>query len=231
MKEKVGILITTFNDYKEFSEMVIQLSECDDVFQENVVVVDGSTQDEQKELIKEACATLGFRVLSWCKHLTQALNVGTLTLIGKKHNCDYVLWVHTDMRFDQHKDWITNLVNFAKENPNVGKCAPRNYNLENADAPDSPGNTCPTLLKKEIIEAVFDKYGELYDENYYGACCWDDDDLNRKIYSVHKEVWITGKSRVWHKGMGTRGNFERGEWEAHNALYHFKKWGENKMFV
>ena len=231
MNKKVGIVITTFNDCEEFSKMFLELVECDGVDLQNVVVVDGSTDEQEKENIKQACKDAGIRLLGWRKHLTQALNTGSLALIGKEYNCDYVLWVHNDMRFKDHKDWIVNLVQFAEESPHVGKCAPRNWNLENADAPDSPGNTCPTLLKQEVIEKIFDKYGELYDENYWGACCWDDDDLNRKVYSVHKEVWITGKSRVWHKGMGTRGNFVRSEWEAHNAMHHFKKWGENKMVV
>lgn len=225
----VGIIITTFNDCNEFVEMFSSLSNCTGFNSENIVVIDGSNDDNKTNIIK-ACEVINIKYLDYREHLTQALNLGTTYLVNEK-KVDYVLWLHTDMRFERQANWIEALVGFMKDNPKVGKCSPRNWNLENIDAPDSPGNQCPTMITKEVVDLMLDKYGELYDENYWGACCWDDDDFNRKIYGVGKEVWITNRAIVWHKGMGTRGMFKRYQWELHNTQYHISKWGEAKMYV
>ena len=224
---KTGIIITTLNDYEELVTMFASLRGSIGINECPIVLIDGLMEGVRPFNLEAFCKNNAIEFLGVTANLTTALNKGTFKLMERQ--CEYILWVHTDMVFD-NQQWIEQLVKYMDETPKTGKATPRNWNLDNCDK-DRPGNGCPTIIRREVVDKVVKKYGEFYDENYLGACCWDDDDINRKIVALEYDIIVTPRSTVWHKGMGTRGRIPRKEWEVKNTIYHHKKWKSNGMIV
>lgn len=225
---KTGIILTTLNDYEELVKMFATLRGCKNIQECPIVLIDGILEGIRPFNLEVFCKNNGITYLGTAGNLTTALNMGTFKLCNEL-DCTYVLWVHTDMIFDNPL-WIEQLVQYMDETPKTGKATPRNWNLDNCTK-DRPGNGCPTIIRKEVVDKVVEKYGEFYDENYLGACCWDDDDINRKIVALGYDIIVTPRSTVWHKGMGTRGRIPRKEWEFKNTAYHQNKWKTRGMIV
>lgn len=216
-----------------------------------VVVIDAGATDGSKEYMMER----GYPVIGPAKGLCEALNTGINYFLGDFVEADgdcwfqdarwhSIIWVHPDMRFESQPDWWLRLMTFLDDHPDVWKVGPNSYNLE-GEPDDRPGNTCPWAMPVEAFKALakdanrsypgdptYRMRGQFFDENYQRCHNYDDWDLNRRIVDLGKKVWITKQSKVWHKGMGSRGTYQdTGGWGQQNAGLYVKKWATNKSPV
>lgn len=221
-KFKYGILLTTFNDFDMSKVMHETLEPC--IIKANeyfgnghcMVTVDAGSSDESIDFWKQHGHVIhkdnSNREL---KHLSVALNSGIDYLID--NDCNYLIWVHADMKFDEDEKWIIKLINKIDKHPDIGKIHPECFrNGQKLKFGDRPGNSCPWVIKKDVFLMIDERrkqtgirtrpigLREYFFERFIGIGGREDWDLNNNILDLGFKVMITSDTIIWHKGMGTR---------------------------
>lgn len=228
---KYGFVLTTYNDAEAAVEMFETLSKSippdADV---ELCIVDGGSTPKQLEKI---ASIQGWDVIhpKKCEHLSDALNAGIETILGQ--GCEYVYWIHTDMRFNTDFNWAEKLIwCYDYLWPLFGKLGPGTRNIDGS-CPSQPlrgGNQCPVLFKRKVLEDLKEKFGYYYCPDYIKCFGREDWCNNQQLLQLGYGFGICSLTDVWHQGMGTRKNYNDVNMEAtKNADVYYKMfgtWGE-----
>ena len=231
-----GFVLTTYNDsdqaVKAYKSLVETLPNNEAY---KIVVVDGgSTKDHLKVLSSEIGAVLGPY-----PDLSQALNVGFYQLLGYQEDniknfiengpsvgsTDYLFWIHTDCRFHDY-NWMNKLIWAYKYCwPCIGRLGPATRNIDQS-TPDHAlrgGNQCPLMFSKEVIHAILEKHGRLYDTRYRRIGGYEDWHNGRELLDLGYGFAIFSLCDVWHQGAGIRFLRDTREDQVYNANQYFDK--------
>ena len=261
----VGYLLTTCNDVDNAKEMWPS-------FKESIpagsiwafVAIDGLSTDGSVEWWQQQGIAithselmppeslkdfLGGRLPSDLRHLSIALNVGIKQL--KERNCQYVAWLHTDMKFPQ-EGWAEKLVEKFATVEAVGKASPiwsmHEDVFKNDPEGNHNGNTCPWIIPVGVFDAVAEKRLELHGseckscsraetcprwfcEKFVKIGGREDWDMNKVIMELGLRCVIFHDAVVEHEGEGTRGKRDTSAEQRHNAGLYYQRWGQDNPFV
>lgn len=231
--DMIGVFLTTFNFLEKTRACLESFARTADV-PYRLVVVDNASSDGTPDYMRKS----GLEVLINPKpvDLTKALNQGIRHLLADR-TVDAIIWIHNDMLF--FKGWLSRLVAVVENRPDIGKLAPWNVSGNPAQYSDEwaqrfmdnhwqefiPGNNCPWVMRREIIEAV-----GLFDERFLKCGGFEDWDYNNRVAGMGYLVGTTGASVVWHEGMGTRRHVNNSEACLHNSGLYASKWGGDKTW-
>lgn len=222
----VGLMLTTYNQLEDTITTLSSLEQTTEI-PYKLVIVDNASTDGTISYLREK----GYHIIENKQPvcLTVALNQGVRYLLSDT-GIQYIGWIHNDMTF--YSKWLSRLVNYLTRNPRIGKLAPVSLHLfgpnEANFAEDFmlqnqggfyPGNTCPWIMPREVIEKV-----GLFDERFIQCGGYEDWDYNNRILQAGYEVIITQGSVVWHPAMGTRKNHDETDSAQFNSELYYQKW-------
>lgn len=227
---KCLLFIPVFKDTDKVISMYDDLIKSDFDFDANPkALMDMSPEWERDTKIKEFCNNKGIMHLGHKDNLPEAY---TETLIkAVELGCDYWFWIHSDMKFSEHPDWINELIKFMETHPKCLKACSVSYNIKDTNKDETPANSVPEMVRvKDAKEILYDVDGYFCDPNFKGVGLWGDIDINRRIRTRGKETWLVAKSKVWHDGMGNRGRFDLRKEDQMNVDYYFRKWKDTERY-
>ncbi|MEJ8545131.1 glycosyltransferase family 2 protein [Brevibacillus borstelensis] len=223
----VGLMLTTYNQLEDTKHTLQSLRQ-NTSHPYRLVIVDNASTDGTVAYLKEN----GYRLVENEQpvSLTEALNQG-ITYFLADPEITHIGWIHNDMEF--YPKWLERLIDFLQDKKDIGKLAPVSLHLFGPNDPQFaeefmasnsgvsyPGNTCPWIMPREVIEKV-----GLFDERFVKCGGYEDWDYNNRILEAGYNVLITQGSTVWHPAMGTRKNHDESESSGKNAELYFRKWG------
>lgn len=243
IREIVGFLTVSYNDVQLSEKMYTSLvSSIAPLTAWGLQVVDGGSTDgsvkfwgSKSPLIgPAACDDMKVfypkRVPEDYRSLAVCLNDGIDAFL-RNPGINYICHIHPDMEFPE-VGWSDKMVQHMKNNPDVAKLGVRIMGADDG-AGDGPGNQCPWMMHRSVLEKLIEKDGYVFDEKYIGIGGYEDWDLARRLVAMNYKVWITNDTRVKHIGAGTRfgpGRNTNREM-SQNAAYYQQKWGTNKPIV
>lgn len=174
--------------------------------------------------------------------------------LAQKQQADYILLINNDIVVD--KNFLTELVDYAEANPDVGVAGPTIYYYSRPDVVDFAGEnltkwrvkgkefTTPSKKPREVdkIEGscmllrreMLDKVGLLY-TRYWAY--WEETDLCFRAKKAGYQVAYVPTSRIWHKVAGStggEGNLRREYFLNRNRLLFARRnlnWSDQAKFL
>ncbi len=232
--KRIVLVISTCNQSEMLSAMLASLGQTRTPrgYELHTLFFDDQSVDEDVAVLaREYLLTHPGSALACVHHqhcaasMNQFLGHGFLGL-----GADVVVWVHVDMAFPD-PDWLIELLQMRAARPRAGKIASENTVGPESTAPngsgtDRPGHNGPYLVTREAFEHVTGKYGHAFDPAFEGYAGWDDWDFNAKLLEGGFEVLIAGRSRVYHRGSGTRANqaYASDEMARRNQCRYYERW-------
>lgn len=216
-----GFLITTYNDAKEAVEMFKSLTASIPASEAyGVIVVDGGSSEEDKKLIQHEIGA----IVGEHKDLSSALNIGYDFAL--RAGIEHIIWLHQDMSFHD-LNWAKKLC-WCYDHcfPMFGKLCPGTRNIDNStpDVPLRGGNSCPTLIRSDVVRDLIARDGYVYDPKFLKCYGREDWDQNRRLLELGYGFGICSLVDVFHVGMGTRSRYDSKGQDVINADVYYNKW-------
>lgn len=220
--EKVGLILITYNDEKYIEDCLGTLGLTMAYPKFEVLILDLGSTDRTPQIAAGYEDILEMEL--WALEpqeeimpLAECLNVG-LDFFRVRHDIQYIGWIHPDMRFDD-RNWLHELWAEMHKYEKIGKICSANTR-DVIPEKMHPGQEQCYIMRKDIVNKV-----GLFDEGFKGIGGYEDWDYNRRILNHDGyKVMITPRSKVWHKGMGTREKRDTTKDQVANAGYYHKKW-------
>jgi hypothetical protein len=138
--------------------------------------------------------------------------------------CEYIGWVHPDMRFDD-ADWLAGLLHELRCWPRIGKVCAANTRDPSPKGIIDGHEQC-FLIRSSVLREI-----GLFDEGYVGIGGYEDWDMNQRVLNAGYRVVVTPRSKVFHEGMATRSRRDTTAEAIANANHYREKWGTDECPV
>ena len=197
-------------------------------FEEHFILCVDKNEKEDLSLKKWCCDNAIV-----CQHINGEHAIPICNWAVKKvfeNGCEYFLFLHGDMRFDKHCDWLDELYRFMEKNQQIGRASACNWNHQELKENIMGAGFSPDMFSAKAYDVLEEKDGYFWDEEFIGVALWADIDMNRRLLNNGFEVWTCATSKVWHKRGGNRDRYDTYLQDCKNATYYHKKWGDNKLF-
>lgn len=253
MIPKVSIIILNWNGKKDTIECLESLKKVTYPNYE-ILLVDNGSADGSIEYFKEYYQDLEIIKNMENKGFAEGNNIGIRKAIENK--ADYILLLNNDTEVDS--EFITELVNVAVTNNNIGIVGPIIYEFEDKNSIQSfgirlklyNGRTYNIKSKNKNIQlsnyiekrdyltgcamliktSVFEKI-KGFDPVYFAY--WEDTDLCFQVRKNNYSIYVTSNSKIWHKGSQSTGGYMNKNayyYYIRNSLYFYYK-NFPKLFV
>ncbi len=136
-------------------------------------------------------------------------------------DCEYVGWIHPDMRFND-PEWLTGLLHEFRCWPKIAKACAANTRDALPETMIDGHEQC-YLIRASVLREI-----GLFDEGYIGIGGYEDWDMNQRCINAGYRVVITPRSKVFHEGMATRSKRDTTPEQQANATYFETKWGTHE---
>lgn len=241
-KYNYGFLLTTFNDSDQAIPAFESLKKTippGDTWK--IIIADGGSSDDHIQAITSNIGCISYTH----PDLSSALNGGIYRMLGYEPDgsnigefvktgiadVDYVIWIHTDMKFLDY-DWANKLCYcYEKCWPMFGKLAPGTSNIDGSHPTKEVlrhGNNCPWVMSAEFLREFISVDGYAFDPKFIRCGASEDFDFNARILNMGYGFAICSLVDIWHKGMGTREKSDTVQDQIHNREVYEKKHGYYK---
>ncbi len=229
MGDKAGIFLITYN-FLDLTKACLESLKKATAYPYKLLVVENNSTDATLAYLNSMGITTiaSQRALS----ISEAINIGMQRFMADPE-IGYIAWIHNDMLF--YQGWLANLIQVLKQNPDIGKISPYNFQgppeqyndviaakfmSDNRDK-CYPAHGGPWVMRKEVVADV-----GYFDEGYGDCGGYEDWDYNNRLLAKGYRVMISWSSVVWHPGMGTRKHLDTRAAAVKNASRYTSKWGK-----
>lgn len=243
----VGLIVVNFNDLglsqKMYPTLVNSITS-----PYGLVCIDVGSEDGSREFWESKCMTLGPHnpeILAQfgyqpddLQHLSRCINLG-IDVFKRDMSVDKIGWAHVDCDYynnGQGVGWLEYLSKYLDEHQNIGKICPPSI-PHPGRLYTRPGNQCPWILSMNAINALIDKYKEVFDSRYI-YMHHEDNCVNNRLKTLGYETIIIGEPdapAINHKGEASRKNSKNSDQIrqafSHNAQLYYEEFGTYNQLI